>query len=186
MIDNKSRRTFANAAVNSVIALLGAVQTKPDAGLAKTARFVQFAVPFEAALDAGVWQHIENAQERTTTLDFRVMPVPQQVLLDDGIPTTALAADDAEEPLKPGQYAGNKWGGKYLRAPDIYYTLLDKGRDKLVRLGDIARIRRGFTTGANEFFYLDDQTIARWSIEPAYIAPAIKSPRETQRITLDA
>jgi len=26
-----------------------------------------------------------------------------------------------------GVYEGDKWGGKYLRAPDIYFTILDKG-----------------------------------------------------------
>jgi hypothetical protein len=53
---------------------------------------------------------------------------------------------------------GNKWGGKYLRAPDIFFTVLEKGEDKLVRLGDVAEIRRGFTTGVNEFFYVEDMT----------------------------
>ena len=24
-------------------------------------------------------------------------------------------------------YQGNKWGGKYLRAPDIFFTVLEKG-----------------------------------------------------------
>ncbi|MFN7019368.1 MAG: Eco57I restriction-modification methylase domain-containing protein [Fimbriimonadales bacterium] len=27
-----------------------------------------------------------------------------------------------------GNYEGDKWGGKYLRAPDIYFTILEKGR----------------------------------------------------------
>ncbi len=27
-----------------------------------------------------------------------------------------------------GRYTGNKWGGKYLRAPDIYFTILEKGQ----------------------------------------------------------
>ncbi|MEM4168447.1 MAG: hypothetical protein QXW98_08385 [Candidatus Caldarchaeum sp.] len=26
-----------------------------------------------------------------------------------------------------GAYEGDKWGGKYLRAPDIYFTILEKG-----------------------------------------------------------
>ena len=59
----------------------------------------------------------------------------------------------AQAGTREKKYAGDKWGGKYLRAPDIYWTLLEKGKDKLVRLGDIADVRRGFTTGANEFFY---------------------------------
>lgn len=41
-----------------------------------------------------------------------------------------------------------------MRAPDIFFTILEKGKGKLVRLGDITEVRFGFTTGANEFFYL--------------------------------
>lgn len=47
---------------------------------------------------------------------------------------------------------------EYLRAPDIFFTILEKGKDKLVRLGDIAEIRFGIKTGANEFFYVEDIT----------------------------
>ena len=53
---------------------------------------------------------------------------------------------------------GNKWGGKYLRASDIYFTILEKGKGKLVKLGDIADIRFGITAGANDFFYVEDIT----------------------------
>ncbi len=53
-----------------------------------------------------------------------------------------------------GKYTGDKWGGKYLRAPDIYWKILEKAGDKLVRLGDIAEVRFGIKTGCNEFFYL--------------------------------
>ena len=83
------------------------------------------------------------------------------------------------------KYTGDKWGGKYLRAPDIYWTILEKGKDKLVRLGDIAELRRGFTTGANEFFYLDDEKIDTWGIEAEFLKPVIKSPRECKSILID-
>jgi hypothetical protein len=75
---------------------------------------------------------------------FRVFPIKQKDLLRDG--------------TKSGKYSGNKWGGKFLRAPDIFFTILRKGKGKLVRLGDIAEVKRGFTTGANEFFYVEDVT----------------------------
>jgi hypothetical protein len=59
-----------------------------------------------------------------------------------------------KEKFQTGKYEGNKWGGKYLRAPDIFFTILEKGKGILVRLRDVAEVRRGFTTGCNEFFYL--------------------------------
>ena len=83
------------------------------------------------------------------------------------------------------KYAGDKWGGKYLRAPDIYWTLLEKGKDKLVRLGDVAEVRFGIKTGANDFFYLTDDQIQEWGIESEYLKPVIKSPRECKSIRVD-
>ena len=105
---------------------------------------------------------IENRRERTRTY-------------------TELAQAGTREK----KYTGDKWGGKYLRAPDIYWTLLEKGKDKLVRLGDVADVRRGFTTGANEFFYLDAEQIQEWGIESAFLKPVIKSPRECKSIRVD-
>jgi predicted RNA methylase len=50
-------------------------------------------------------------------------------------------------------FSESKWGA-YLRAPSIYIQLMKNLDKKLVSLGNIANIRRGFTTGANDFFYL--------------------------------
>jgi hypothetical protein len=110
-----------------------------------------------------------------------------------------------------GRYVGNKWGGKYLRAPDIFFTILEKGKGKLVPLGEIAEVRFGIKTGANEFFYLQPvgmsvkdivelqgiapttpvrvRNDAGWEgeIEAGWLHPVIKSPREirTLRVRLE-
>ena len=83
------------------------------------------------------------------------------------------------------KYTGDKWGGKYLRAPDIYWTILEKGKDKLVRLADIAEVRYGIKTGANEFFYLDDEQIETWGIEAKFLKPFLKSSRECRSFRID-
>jgi len=111
--------------------------------------------------------------------DFRIFPKRQKELWEEGY--------DAEEQ----KYTGAKWG-KYLRAPDIFFKILEKGKGKLVPLKQIAEVRRGFTTGANEFFYLTEEEIKRRGIEkefwmhkekgkwvPNYV---IKSPRECKSI----
>lgn len=113
-----------------------------------------------------------------------------------------------------GEYKGMKWGGILIRAPRIFYVILDKGKDKLVRLGDIAEVKRGFTTGANEFFYLEPiknpikwpvckicgrvhkpeeglvavRNKAGWEgyIEEEFLRPVIKSPQESKKISLTA
>ena len=50
---------------------------------------------------------------------------------------------------------GSKWGGLYLRAPGIYFRVLEKAGDRLVRLGNVAEVRFGIKTGANDFFHLE-------------------------------
>lgn len=50
-------------------------------------------------------------------------------------------------------YSKSKWG-IYYRAPKNYFDLMEKLEDKLINLGEVANVRRGFTSGANEFFYV--------------------------------
>jgi hypothetical protein len=102
--------------------------------------------------------------------------------------------------IKTARYIGNKWGGKYLRAPEIFFTILEKGKGKLVRLGDIAEVRRGFTTGANDFFYLEPtgnpapagylhvRNGAGWEgeIEEEFLKPFLFSLKEVERYEVDA
>ena len=84
------------------------------------------------------------------------------------------------------KYTGDKWGGKYLRAPDIYHYIMEQKADKLVRLGDVAEVRFGIKTGANEFFYLDQAKIDQWGIEPEFLRPVMTSPRESRSLLVDA
>jgi len=69
----------------------------------------------------------------------------------------------------------DKWG-VFLRAPAIYFKI--KQHPKMINLGEIAGIRRGFTTGADEFFYLDKEKAKLWNIEKAYLKPIVTTPQK--------
>jgi len=71
--------------------------------------------------------------------------------------------------------AKHKWG-IFLRAPTIYFKILNN--KKVTKLGKIASIRRGITSGANDFFYLDKDKIRLWSLEKEYLKPIVVSPKE--------
>ena len=137
IIDNQARRSFASADVNTVICLFSAPNEKRQRGLDHKTRFVTFKTAFEGVLDAVIFEEVEEAKKRRTTPEHRIFPISQGDLLEAGTDDTAS---------KP-KYTGDKWGGKYLRAPDIYWTILEKGKDKLVRLGDVAEVRFGIKTG---------------------------------------
>ena len=156
IIDNQGHRSFASADVNTVIVLLGAAVDerygRSSVAPRHRARFVMLTTPFENMLRAAPWQEIAAVTARRTTAEYRVFPLTQAELRENGL--------NAQK-----RYAGDKWGGKYLRAPDIYWTILEKGRDKLVHLSDIADVRFGIKTGANAFFYLDaaaDRGMGNW------------------------
>lgn len=206
--DNQVKRSFKQADINTIIALMkGPQEPEKIEGFGEGAeknevKFVMFKKEFEEIMYSDVFIDIEKDYglkelpegKRRETEDYRLHIVNQKDLYKFG----------CEQ--KTGEYVGNKWGGKYLRAPEIYWTILEKGKGKLVRLGDIAEVRFGIKTGANEFFYLKpvDKTVkevveiakenpnalikvqngAGWigEIEVEFLKPVIKSPRELKTI----
>lgn len=183
--DNQAKRSFKHADINTVIVLFGAPE-KNHKALDHTARFVMFKKPFEEAIRVENLLQAEAAPQVQSCDDLRIFPLQQKKLWEEGL---ELDGDDGENVKLQSEwsapYMGNKWGGKYLRAPDIYWKILEKGKGKLVRLGDIAEVRRGITTGANEFFYLDDKKIEEWGIEQQFLKPVIISPRECKSVVVD-
>jgi type I restriction-modification system DNA methylase subunit len=104
--------------------------------------------------------------------DLRIFPKKQSQLWEEGY--------DAEDK----KYVGSKWG-KYLRAPDIFFKILERGKDKLVPLKQIAEVRFGIKTGANEFFYLTEEEIKRRGIEREYLQHIIFTLKEVKGYILD-
>jgi hypothetical protein len=184
ILDNQAKRSFKQADVNTVIALLAPPMLTKTSSAEKTARFVMFRTPFEYVLSPVVFQEIEQARERTSTPEFRVTPIRQRDLLTEGMAIPEDEEGTQARALGTAKYEGGKWGGQYLHAPNIFYTIMEKGKGKLVRLGEIANVQRGFTTGANDFFYLDGDSIEEWKIEREYLKPVIKSPRECKSVTI--
>ena len=173
IFDNEVKRSFKSADVNTAVAILGRGGDDEKENQKQIARFVMWRVPFESATNALLWSEIEDATQRCIRAEFRLRVFEGGELWKDGA-----------DPDKPAVYTGNKWGGKFLRAPEIYDVILEKGKDKLVRLGSVADVRRGFTTGANEFFYLDADKAATWGIEKEFLRPVIKSPRDYYGISI--
>jgi hypothetical protein len=211
-IYDNPKRSFTHADVNTIIALFGAPEAKQRSlgdwfngviggnekvwpNIKSVAKFVMFKKPFEEVLSSQNLVSIENVKVKekgkeitdlvknvVSTNDYRIFPTLQEDLLQDG---WEYPENYKNGRFKSGSYEGNKWGGKYLRAPDIFYTVLEKGKGNLVELGKIAKIRRGFTTGANEFFYLNEEAQKKWKIEKEFLKQVIKSPKECEGIIVD-
>ena len=150
-------RQFSTAQINTIISVI----SKSDGGDNRI-RFVSLRDEFEVA--------ISDASKRRDTL------MSKGELID-----ASLGSPDAQGRRK---FVGDKWGAKYLRAPDIYRTVMKKGEGKLVRVGEISSVKYGIKTGANSFFYVTPETISRWGIEEIYLKPVMTSPQESRRILL--
>lgn len=138
IIDNKAKRSFKQADVNTIIVLFGPPKEKsvPDeVSLQKQAKFIMFNVPFEEIVNPAVFSTIGQSKERLHEECFRIFPITQSKLLEDGCQVSE--DEETEEPVKKkaksaglgikiAKYIGNKWGTIYLRAPDIYLEIARK------------------------------------------------------------
>ncbi|MFZ0547308.1 MAG: N-6 DNA methylase [Candidatus Promineifilaceae bacterium] len=93
------------------------------------------------------------------------------------LPGNSLETEDIAVRVVPQKLLApkEKWGVA-LRAPLVYW----QGKQQVISrpMGKWADVQRGYTTGANGFFYLDDQTIETWAIEPHFCRPLLKSLRQ--------
>jgi len=203
IIESKVERWFEDADINTCIVLLEKcegqstekrkekennlvrfvyLKKKLSEFIPKASRIFEETVERKTAVEK-LLQYIFSKASFFENDDLRVYCKNQKELWSEGYD---------EETQK---YVGSKWG-KYIRAPQIFFTILEKAKDKLIPLKKVADIKRGITTGANEFFYLTEEEIKRKGIEkefwmhknekgdliPNYI---IKSPRECKELILN-
>ncbi len=201
-IYDNPKRSFAHADINTVIAVFGAplhedvpsllspesyvkAATNQRPALANVAKFVMFKKQFEEVTTSKVLFAIETADKIENSSDYQVFAIPQAELLAEGWEYPEEYDEAKEGKFKRGKYEGSKWGGKYLRAPDIFFTVLAKGKGKLVKLGSVCRVKFGIKTGANEFFYLGEEEARKRGIEARFLRSVIKSPRECKQIIVN-
>lgn len=182
IIKSGVERWFVDAAVNTVITVLERCDDAEQRN-ANIVRFVDLKVPLRELIPSdanetarsnvisGLVAAISSPKETVETEKYRVYPIPQGELARRGSdPST-------------GTYRGSAWGS-YLRiSKDLDHALKRIGR-KLVPLGEIAEIELGYTTGFNDFFYLEDEDLARWKIEDRFITPVLKSPKDVNSLVV--
>ena len=156
IIDNHNVRSFDTASVNTVILILEKCSNR-DIRESHLVRFVRVNEEYPNLIGNPADENrITRLQAFTQEIEtyFPSKSVSKSVLEIINIQQSDLEKESTFE----GKYLNGHWGAKYLRSPKIYQTLLEKGLKKLVPLIDICDVKRGFTTGANAFFYLVDDT----------------------------
>ncbi len=171
VIDNAARRSFKGVNINTIITLISCNDITHEKGLENTLKFINFTVPFEAILDPIIFYEIEKVTRRFSIIEHQTNPMLQRSLYEAGM-------------NERNQYISEGWGGRYFRSPDIYWTILDKGKDILVRVGEVADVKLGIKTGSNNFFILNESEISRWDIETEFLKPFITRIDEANSILI--
>jgi len=201
---------FPAVDVNTSITILQRCSQKAERS-DNVAKFVQMKAPIVeflpkyggeeermAALENLV-KRIEIANSLQEDSLWRIFPVKQSDLWNEGL--------DEE-----GNFTGSKWG-KYLRAPDIFFNILERGKDRFSQLKDFAAVKFATKTGANDFFFVTDITDetseaelrqhgilpakkkqlrlveagdgGHYIIEAEYLKPLVKSTRDIKSLIID-
>ena len=162
---------FVGARVATAVTILRRQQDEA-ARMNNLVRFVQLREPIREILanDGTTADAVQSANEfrneilsldaNAVTDRYRARVVRQGDLWRDGVKLGVIMdkSKDAggDDPLKQtGDYYGGKWG-VHLRAPDLWFDLLDEFGDRFCPLGDIADVWRGVTSGKDCFFFPKD------------------------------
>lgn len=160
---------FTGARVTTVATLMRR-EDDPAARAANAIRFVQLRKPLSEVLESFdpdplraarlLRDFIEALDDNLVDDRWRIRVVNQHDLWKVGCSGGVATQKRIEEvggELFQGEYTGGKWG-IYLRAPDIFFKLLDRCGSRLVPLGQLAEIRFGVKSGADDFFFVRDVT----------------------------
>ena len=170
IVDNLVERSF-EADINTVIVFIQKPIDKiSDADLIK---FVVFKEPYDKILNSSILEQVHKTNVKTINDKFRLIVKTRKELWIEGIETE----DDElnESRLWSYPYIGNKWGGKYLRAPEIFFKILEN--PKICHLKDVAIIKSGIITGNNALYYRQIAFPIPNGFEACW-----KSPKEIKKI----
>ena len=177
VIESQVEKWFEDARVTTAVTIL---QREPDQTTRENnlVRFIQLRKPLaeiytqalarppsdeEEATRQGdmdtIRDLIEEIDANQNTDYWRVQVLTQGELWEDG---STLHSEDDEGADASAVYAGGKWG-QYIRGPDSWFELLDRSRSHMIPLHELARISRGFTSGADRFYCVRDVT--RWHLD---------------------
>ncbi len=171
IIESNVERWFSQARINTCIVILEKC-SDADLRAANQVKMVRIRRPLHHLIPFH-----ENDGRRLLFIKDLITPIMSETALDgEHIAIRGIT----QQALAPAE----KWG-YMLRAPSV---LLQRTQAlELHPLSSWASVRRGYTTGANSFFYLNQEKIEEWKIEESCRKPLLKSFRyvDSRRVTAD-
>ena len=174
VIDLQNSRSFQTASVNTVKLIIEKCSNQNE----REKNNVKFVRVYEdyskiiglindkdrfAKLNSFV-QSIEKARDNYKTNNYFISSISQKEL-------------ELQSTVK-GMYQNGHWGAKFLRTPEIYNQIISKSGNKMVPFREICEVKYGIKTGANDFFYLTDETQKALELDDKSYASRFKNQKE--------
>lgn len=157
IINNQISRSFETASINTVILLLEKCNSDKPKEWRKNheVKFVKIFKEYHELIGKSDDKNridkvinfintVKNTKEIVTNDKYSINPVNQEYLL--------------EQSTENSQYLNGHWGAKYFRAPDIYNKMVKIADEKLIKVKSMIDVHYGIKSGANDFFYVEDET----------------------------
>jgi len=178
IVESKVEKWFEEAEVNTCIVILQKCRDQKEREK-NTVRFVYLKKPLIHFIPPAqdLW---EKQLQRLNAIDdlIKTILAHNQLYENDELRIFPKNQKELrEEGMDPDHgYLGAKWG-IYLRAPSIFFSIMNKARKKLVPLRNLGEINEGKPTGAEEFFFIEKSVAKQFQIEKKYLKPGILKPR---------
>lgn len=154
VIDNQKVRSFETASINTVILILEKCSDH-EVREKNNVRFVRVFKEYDELVGNS------NDSDRVKYLERFVGSIENSIktIKNENYHIIVKKQFDLEiESTFDGKYENGNWGAKYLRSPEIFSKILETAGDKLQPLYKFCNVAYGIKTGANEFFYVKDDT----------------------------
>lgn len=175
IIDNQAKRVFANADINTNISVIDApVSNQNNLSSTLNYKFIAFKKPNEQVFFSENLLEIELETGQFANNPFyRIFSTSIGKLLEEG--------GEKTDELSTSKYLGNKWGGKYLKAPEFFLNIYNSNRVR--NIDEFVEIKYGLKTGKVGFFYIDISN--PYDIEAEYLFPAVISSQHFSKIVIE-
>lgn len=195
IVESRCEPWFEDAAVNTIFTILEKCPNQQERGnhlvkFVKLKKKLKDLIPWDMKFPSKRWQGINKLVEKIESTGKKFYKLEGTKIIctlkrhktyeDDNFRIRVLRQSELlKEVEKQGKTV--KWG-KYLRAPEVYFEILEKCKDKFVPLKEVADVVYGNKTGITEFFFFSKKQKV---IEDEFLLPVIKSPKESNQIKID-
>ena len=149
---------FVDAAINTAFVILERCEDKTEREKHQVA-FVKMRKPLKDILPQDLLLQADKRWNKVDALVRQIEGAPDEA---NHLSRNTLEKPDMHIRLIPQKHLQDqltqkkenaKWG-LYIRAPQVYFDILEKAGPNLIPLSEVAEVRYGVKTGLNDFFFL--------------------------------